>query len=46
VLAKPTPMKGVERTNVVVVRNLLQGQEERGEGMRRNEKESLCNRCG
>ena len=44
-LAKLTPMKKVERTNVVVVRNLLQEQEEMGEGMRRNERESLCNGC-
>jgi len=38
-------MKKVERTNVVVVRNLLQGQEEMGDGMRRNERESLYNGC-
>ena len=44
-LAKLIPMKKVERTNVVVVRNLLQEQEEMGEGMRRNERESSCNGC-
>jgi len=33
VLAGPTP---IERTNTRVVRNPLQGQEERGEGMRRD----------
>ena len=36
VLAEPTPMEEVERMNVMVVRNPLQGQEGREEGIRRD----------
>jgi len=36
VLAEPASMKGVERTNAVVVRSSLQGQESREGGIRRD----------
>jgi len=45
-------MKGVERTNAVVVRNSLQGQGDRGGGIRRDSymidvnRERNCYNCG
>jgi len=36
VLAEPALVEGIERTNVVLVRNPLQGQGEKGGGIKRD----------
>ena len=52
VLVEPTPIEGVERTNIIVVGNLLQEQGSGGREMRRNsytmeiDRSRNCYSCG